>query len=158
MMILMISATICFASPSKNNHSYYGKCYNSYFITKDTDILTTMNTLIENKDLDQKQFTCNQFSFMETKNKEYVLDVDTVYNNIPYLIQFTGIQTTNNNGRVMIPSNIILSHYDGTPIKTYSQNQIIGVCDIDLKDDNKFNCLVALQDTDHTIAIKIRFK
>lgn len=142
--------------------TYNGKCSNSYFIEKNMNILDTMNLLITGAKMNNNTFDCKSFTLFKTDQQEYKVDISTLYNNSPYILEFIGKQTPNNNGLVFIPSDAILINYRTEQVVShYTADKIIGECNIDtnhIKNDSKLDCLIALnKGNNDTIAVKIHF-
>ena len=155
----LIFSSTAMAAPDYQSSTQTGSCHNSYFIEKNTDILSTMNLLISDTSNTGNQFTCSSYTLDQTKNKDYNLVIRTSYNQVPYILQFIGRQSENNNGIVFIPSDaLIINSRNETTVSHYTENQIIGACMV-RHDGDKLVCLIALKNEDvNTFAIKIHFR
>lgn len=161
MKLMILTLSILPISAYANSTTMNGSCSNSYFIEKKMNILDTMNLLITGAP-SSNAFTCQSFNLYQTKDQEYKLDVNTEYNDVPYVLEFIGKQAPNNNGLVFIPSDVILINYKTEQIVShFDADKIIGACNVDIKhihNKEALSCLIALNKGDSTsIAVKIHF-
>mgnify|MGYP004727229887 CR=1 FL=1 len=159
LLIGLLFSPSAYCATNVKTINYKGECHNSFFIKKDSDILTTMNLLITSKDISQNNFSCDNMTFTSI-NDNYHLSINISYRNIPYIISFTGKQSDSNNGIVFIPSGAsIVNLKEDLTIMSFNEDSLLGACTISNKlNTDRVMCLVAMKNNADTFAVKINLK